>query len=76
MDQNSPQPELTRLKAFWLAIGFEWVCLGLAFWLYLTLEQPLLFVAAAVIGGAPLIFVIYRYAQRSKTVSSNPKIVE
>jgi hypothetical protein len=76
MSEHSPQPELTRSKAFWLALGFEWVCLGVAFWLYLTLEQPLLFVAAAVLGGAPLIFVLFQYAKRSKVAPSNPKIVE
>jgi hypothetical protein len=75
MSQSSPQ-QLTQLKAFWLALGFEWVCLGVAFWLYLTLQQPLLFVVAALVGGAPLVFVIYRFALRSKTASSSSKIVE
>jgi hypothetical protein len=80
MSQLSPQPNLVKTRAFQLALVFNWACMGVGVWTYLTFNQELPFVLIILLGGLPMLFVILRYTARIKaakaTAASNPKIVE
>ena len=79
MSTPAPHSNLVRSKAFWLALVFNWACLGAGLWMYLTFDQELPFVLIVVAGGLPMAFVILRYTTRLKAATlakSNPKIVE
>jgi hypothetical protein len=80
MSQLSPQTSLVKTTAFRLALVFNWACMGVAVWIYLTFDQELPFILLILMGGLPMLFVILRYTARIKAANastkSNPKIVE
>jgi hypothetical protein len=79
MAQKPDMSGLVKSKAFWLALVFNWACMGLALWVFLTWNQVAVFFVMVLVGGLPTLFVTMRHAAQAKAdavAKSNPKIVE
>jgi hypothetical protein len=79
MAQGPDMSGLVKSKAFWLALVFNWACMGVALWVYLTWNQMPVFFVMVILGGLPTLVVTLRYAAQAKAATiakSNPKIVE
>ncbi|KRA70391.1 hypothetical protein ASD89_13590 [Caulobacter sp. Root656] len=79
MAQKPDMSGLVKSKAFWLALVFNWACLGVALFAFLTWNQTAVFFAMVILGGLPVMAVTLRHAAQAKAdaaASSNPKIVE
>ena len=79
MAQRPDMSGLVKSKAFWLALVFNWACMGLALWVYLTWNQMVVFFVMVILGGLPTLVVTLHHTARAKaamTTKSNPKIVE
>jgi hypothetical protein len=79
MVQRRDMSGLVKSKAFWLALVFNWACMGAALWVYLTWNQIVVFFVMVILGGLPTLAVTMRHAMQAGAAvatKSNPKIVE